>query len=87
MRNWKEPELVLWLEARLEEVPLRSDQRLSIARALARQLLESPEITLRFDTAARMQRQGKLRTAGTKTIRSAEVTASRNRPRKPTRAE
>jgi hypothetical protein len=73
MRNWKEPELVLWLEARLEEVPLRTDQRLLIARSLARQLLESPEITLRFDTAARMQRQGKLRTAGTKRKRPASA--------------
>jgi hypothetical protein len=79
MRNWKERELVLWLEARLEEVPLRTDQRLSIARSLARQLLESPAITLRFDTAAWMQRQGKLRTAGTK--RKRPTSGSKSRPR------
>jgi len=58
MRKWKEQELAQWLEARLEGTLVRRDQRLLVASSLARQLLESPEITIRFHSAARIQRKG-----------------------------
>ncbi len=62
MRKWKERELAMWLEARLAETQLKTDERLLIAHSLAKKLLESPEITVRFHSPARLQRQGASRT-------------------------
>lgn len=71
MRKWKEQELALWLEARLEATTsLRRDQRLLVARTLAKQLLDSPEITLRFHSPARLKRQASCRLAGADRRRS-----------------
>jgi hypothetical protein len=56
MRTWKEQELAQWIEARLTVIPLKTDQRLLVAHTLARLLLESPEITVRLHSPARMKR-------------------------------
>jgi hypothetical protein len=66
MRKWKEDELGRWIDARLQGTFLKRDQRILIARSLAKQLLESPEITIRFHSAARMKRLGARPKAKTK---------------------
>lgn len=57
-RTWNDVRLADWIEQRLAAMLPKADERLIVARILAKEMIETPEFTIRFHRPERIKDKG-----------------------------